>query len=86
MVGEGRAGELRNLALLVGAVVFLDTMFYAVIAPLLPQLTNQLHLSKLSAGVLTAAYPAGTLLAALQRAARPRRPRQIEGDGATFGS
>jgi MFS family permease len=65
IVGQGRAGELQKLALLVGAVVFLDTMFYAVIAPLLPQLTHQLHLSKLSAGVLTAAYPAGTLLASL---------------------
>ena len=47
--------------LVVGAVVFVDTTFYAVIAPLLPALTHQLHLSKLSAGVLTASYPVGTL-------------------------
>jgi MFS family permease len=64
-LGSGRSVELRRLALLVGAVVFLDTMFYAVVAPLLPQLVHQLHLSKLSAGLLTAAYPAGTLLAAV---------------------
>jgi MFS family permease len=51
--------------LLVGAVVFVDTMFYAAIAPLLPTLAHQLHLSKLSAGVMTAGYPLGTLLASL---------------------
>ena len=32
------------------------------IAPLLPTLAHQLHLSKLSAGVMTASYPLGTLL------------------------
>lgn len=55
----------RRLVLVVGAVVFVDTMFYAAIAPLLPTLSHQLHLSKLSAGVMTAGYPAGTLLASL---------------------
>ena len=52
----------RRLSLLVGAVVFLDTMFYAVIAPLLPALAHDLHLSKLSAGVMTASYPVGMLI------------------------
>ena len=47
--------------LIVGAVVFVDTTFYAVIAPLLPTLTHELHLSKLSAGVLTASYAVGVL-------------------------
>ncbi|MDQ6811838.1 MAG: MFS transporter, partial [Actinomycetota bacterium] len=47
------------------AVVFVDTMFYAVIAPLLPMLVHQLHLSKLSAGVMTASYPVGTLVGSL---------------------
>lgn len=51
--------------LVVGAVVFVDTMFYAAIAPLLPGLAHSLHLSKLSAGVMTAAYPVGTLVASL---------------------
>jgi len=51
--------------LVIGAIVFVDTMFYAAIAPLLPTLANQLHLSKLSAGVMTAAYPIGTLIGSL---------------------
>lgn len=55
----------RRLFLLVGAALLLDTTFYAVITPLLPQLSHQLHLSKLSAGVLTGGYPAGTVLASL---------------------
>ena len=56
---------MRRLVWTVGAVVFVDTMFYAVIAPLLPQLSHELHLSKLSAGILTACYPLGTLLASI---------------------
>ena len=55
----------RRLALVVGAVVFVDTMFYAAIAPLLPELSRELHLSKLSAGAMTASYPVGTLLGSL---------------------
>ena len=45
----------RRLVLVIGAIVFVDTMFYAAIAPLLPDLAHQLHLSKLSAGAMTAA-------------------------------
>jgi MFS family permease len=55
----------RRLVLVIGAIVFVDTMFYAAIAPLLPTLAHQLHLSKLSAGVITAAYPLGTLLGSI---------------------
>jgi predicted MFS family arabinose efflux permease len=51
-----------RLVLVVGAVVFVDTMFYAAIAPLLPALSHELRLSKLSAGLLTASYPVGTLV------------------------
>lgn len=54
-----------RLVLLVSAIVLVDTMFYAVVAPLLPTLTDELGLSKAAAGLLTAAYPAGTLLGAL---------------------
>lgn len=61
---DRRRGE-RRLVVVVGAVVFVDTMFYAAIAPLLPGLAHSLHLSKLSAGVMTASYPAGTLVAAI---------------------
>ena len=47
------------------AVVLVDTMFYAAIAPLLPTYEAELGLSKTAAGVLSASYPAGTLLASL---------------------
>jgi MFS family permease len=45
--------------------VFVDTMFYAAIAPLLPSLAHSFHLSKLSAGVMTASYPVGMLVGSL---------------------
>lgn len=60
----GRGVE-RRLALVVGAIVFVDTLFYSAIAPLLPTLANELHLSKFAAGVMTASYPIGTLLASI---------------------
>ena len=53
---------MRRLFLLVAAVVLVDTMFYAAITPLLPQYADELDLSKTAAGVLSAAYPAGTLI------------------------
>jgi MFS family permease len=59
------ARELRLLFLVAGAVVFFDTVFYAAVVPLLPTLTHQLHLSKASAGVLTAGYAVGTLVGSL---------------------
>jgi MFS family permease len=59
------AGRERRLLVVVGTVVFVDTMFYAVIAPLLPGLAHDLRLSKLSAGLLTASYAIGTLLGSL---------------------
>ena len=40
-------------------------MFYAAVVPLLPTLTHELHLSKASAGVLTAGYAAGTLFGSI---------------------
>jgi MFS family permease len=57
--------ELRLLFLVAGAVVFFDTVFYAAVVPLLPTLTRQLHLTKASAGILTAGYAAGTLVGSL---------------------
>jgi MFS family permease len=53
---------MRRLFILVAAVVLVDTMFYAAITPLLPQYASDLDLSKSAAGVLSAAYAAGTLL------------------------
>ncbi|MFZ0383511.1 MAG: MFS transporter [Solirubrobacteraceae bacterium] len=59
------ARELRLLFVVAGAVIFFDTVFYAAVVPLLPSLTRELHLSKASAGVLTAGYAAGTLVGSL---------------------
>jgi MFS family permease len=56
---------MRRLFLLVSAVVLVDTMFFAAVAPLLPSFKDDLGLSKTAAGVLTAAYPAGTFAGAL---------------------
>jgi predicted MFS family arabinose efflux permease len=62
---SGRDAAERRLVLVIGVVVFVDTMFYAVIAPLLPGLAHELRLSKLSAGVMTASYPVGMLLGSI---------------------
>ena len=56
---------MRRLFVLVAAVILVDTMFYAAIVPLLPQYSEDLGLSKSAAGILSASYAAGTLLAAL---------------------
>jgi len=56
---------VRPLLLLACAIVFTDTAFYAAITPLLPHFEHQFELSKSAAGVLVAAYPAGTLLGAI---------------------
>ena len=58
-------GPMRRLFLLVAAVILVDTTFYSAITPLLPQYADDLGLSKTAAGVLSASYAAGTLLAAL---------------------
>jgi MFS family permease len=57
--------ELRLLFLVAGAVVFFDTVFYSAVVPLLPTLTRELHLTKASAGIMTAGYAAGTLVGSL---------------------
>ncbi len=53
------------MLLLVSATVLVDTMFFAAITPLLPAYQDELGLSKTAAGLLSAAYPAGTLIASL---------------------
>ena len=52
---------MRRLLLLVGAVIFVDTMFFAALTPLLPGYAEDLDLTKAGVGVLAAAYPAGAL-------------------------
>jgi MFS family permease len=64
-VSRMNARQFRLLFIVASAVVFVDTMFYAALAPLLPTLTRELHLSKASAGVLTAGYAAGTLVGSI---------------------
>ena len=56
---------MRRLLLLGSTVVFLDVAFYTAITPLLPRYVDDLGLSKGAAGVLSAAYAAGTLIASL---------------------
>jgi MFS family permease len=56
---------MRRLVLFVACIVFTDTMFYAAITPLLPELSDTYGLSKTGAGILAAAYLAGTLLGSL---------------------
>jgi len=56
---------VRRLLLLCCAIVFLDTVFFAAITPLLPHFEDEYGLSKSGAGILAAAYPAGTFVGAL---------------------
>ena len=56
---------MRRLLFLAAAVVFVDTMFFAAVVPLLPGLSEQFDLSKSEAGILSGSYAAGTLVAAL---------------------
>ena len=56
---------MRRLLVLASTMVFFDVAFYAAIAPLLPDYAADFGLSKAQAGILAAAYAAGTLLASL---------------------
>jgi MFS family permease len=56
---------VRRLLILASAMIFFDVAFFAAIAPLLPQYVDELGLSKAEAGILSAAYAAGTLLGSL---------------------
>jgi MFS family permease len=55
----------RRLLVLVGAIVWVDTVFFAALTPLLPHYAHSLGLGKAGAGILQAAYPAGTFVAAV---------------------
>src|SRR6516162_3411833 len=56
---------LRRLLAFVSALVFVDTIFYSALTPLLPHYVAVAGLSKAGAGILVAAYPAGTLVGSL---------------------
>jgi MFS family permease len=62
----GKSGSpLRNLLVLASALVFVDTLFFAALTPLLPTYVDELGLSKAEAGILSSAYAVGALVAAL---------------------
>jgi predicted MFS family arabinose efflux permease len=53
---------VKRLLLFANAVVFVDTVFFTALTPLLPHFAHHLGLGKAGAGVLAASYPAGVLL------------------------
>jgi MFS family permease len=77
---------MRRLLILVCAVVWVDTMLYAALTPLLPHFTHTLHLSKAAAGVLVAADGAGALVGGLPGGAAAARlgPRRAVLAGLTL--
>jgi MFS family permease len=56
---------MRRLLLLTGAIVLVDTMFFAALTPLLPHYVDEHDLGKAGAGALQAMYPAGALVAGI---------------------
>lgn len=64
---------MRRLLVLVCAIVWVDTMLYAALTPLLPHFAHTLHLSKAGAGALVAADAAGALVGGLPGGAAAAR-------------
>jgi MFS family permease len=56
---------MRRLVGLVSALVFVDTMLFVALTPLLGHFEHEFHLSTATAGVLVAAYAAGALIGGL---------------------
>lgn len=52
---------MRRVLVLTGAIVFVDTLFFAALTPLLPHYVHRFDLSKAGAGLLAASYPLGVL-------------------------
>ncbi len=52
---------VRRLLVLTCAIVLVDTIFHGALVPLIPDLSEELGLSKLEVGVLTSAFGAGVL-------------------------
>lgn len=56
---------MRRLLVLVSAIVLVESTFFSVLAPLLPHYADEFGLSTTALGILSAAYAAGALAAAL---------------------
>jgi len=56
---------VRRLLAFISLVVFVDTMLFGVMIPLLPGYADSFELSKLQAGILFGAYGAGAVLGGL---------------------
>jgi MFS family permease len=64
---------VRRLLILVSALVWVDTMLYAALTPLLPRFAHSFHLSKAGVGALVGAYAAGALVGGLPGGAAAAR-------------
>lgn len=56
---------MRRILLLAGAIVLVDTLFFAALTPLLPHYAHRLGLGKAGAGLLAASYPLGALVGSI---------------------
>jgi MFS family permease len=56
---------MRRLVFLAAALVFVDTMLFAALTPLLPHFAHEFGLSKARSGVLVASYATGALAAGI---------------------
>ena len=65
MTAAAESGPTRRLLLTVCAVALMDTMLYAVLTPLLPQMVRELHVGEGTAGLLVAAFAVGSFTGAL---------------------
>jgi MFS family permease len=72
--GAGMGRDSSLVIALVTAAMFIDAVFFALIAPLLPHYKDALSLDQIQVALLFAAHPAGTVLLALP-AARLTRSR-----------
>jgi MFS family permease len=53
---------MRRLVALVSAIIFVDTLLFTALTPLVPEFADEYDLSKTGAGLLVGAYGAGALL------------------------
>lgn len=65
--------QLRRLLAFLSVALVVETSIYSTITPLLPDLVDDYGFSKAGAGILSAAYPIGTVLASLPAGALAAR-------------